>query len=133
MASEKAIYWMTVGVLALAVTKGFVTEYRGWAGRVADRSVAMAEQASAMVAGYVESAMPVQQTHDLQQLACANVRLARAQSALARRRAEIARVQADGIRVRAMAHQVRAVMDWPSENIVVDIPDVQEMLDADTY
>jgi hypothetical protein len=132
MASEKAIYWVTVGVLALAVTKGFVTEYRGWAGRVADKSVAMAEEASAMVAGYVESAMPVQQTHDLKQLACANARLARAQ-ALSRHRAEMIRVQVDGIRARAMQHQVRAVMDWPRENIVVDIPDVQEMLDADAY
>ena len=133
MASEKAIYWVTVGVLALAVTKGFVTEYRGWAGRVADRSVAMAEQASAIVAGYAESAMPVQQTHDLKQLACANARLARAQATLSRHRAEMIRVQVDGIRARAMQHQVRAVMDWPRENIVVNIPDVQEMLDADTY
>ena len=74
-----------------------------------------------------------EQTHDLKQLACANARLARAQATLSRHRAEMIRVQVDGIRARAMQHQVRAVMDWPRENIVVNIPDVQEMLDADTY
>ena len=52
MASEKAMYWMALGVLALAAANGFVTEHRGWAGRLADKSIAMAEQASEIAAGY---------------------------------------------------------------------------------
>ena len=31
MESEKVMYWMTLGVLALATATGFVTEHRGWA------------------------------------------------------------------------------------------------------
>ena len=40
MESEKLIYWVTLGVLALATTTGFVTEHRGWSDRLADRSIA---------------------------------------------------------------------------------------------
>ena len=50
MDSEKAMYWMTLGVLALAATTGFVTEHRGWSDRLADRSVAMVSQASDVAA-----------------------------------------------------------------------------------
>ncbi len=56
MESEKAMYWMTLGVLALATATGFVTEHRGWSDRLVDRSVAVVSQASDVAAHYAEIA-----------------------------------------------------------------------------
>ena len=56
MESEKVMYWMTLGVLALAAATGFVTEHRGWSDRLVDRSVAMVSQASETAAHYAEIA-----------------------------------------------------------------------------
>jgi len=67
MASEKAMYWMVLGVLALSVTNGLVSEHRGWAGRLSDRSIAMVEQASEIAAGYVNLGTPDRENDDLNQ------------------------------------------------------------------
>ena len=56
MESEKIMYWMTLGVLALATATGFVTEHRGWNDRLMDRSVAVVSQASGVAAHYAEMA-----------------------------------------------------------------------------
>jgi hypothetical protein len=56
MESEKVMYWMTLGVLALATATGFVTEHRGWSDRLVDRSVAVVSQASDVAAHYAEMA-----------------------------------------------------------------------------
>jgi hypothetical protein len=143
MASEKTMYWMAVGILALSATNGLVSEYRGWAGRVADRSIAMAEQVAGIAPGYANWAKPSRQDDDLKQLMCAQVRLARAQSTLAHRRAEIARVQIEGIRARVMAHEIRAVVDlpnierpnidWENQNFVVDVPEPPQVSVGDTF
>jgi hypothetical protein len=52
MESEKVIYWMTLGVLVLATTTGFVTEHRGWGDRLAENSIAFLSQASEMATNY---------------------------------------------------------------------------------
>ncbi len=95
MASEKAIYWTAGGVLALAVTNGFVGEYREWAGRLADKS--MAKQASEIAAGYATWGAPDRNSDDLKRLVRAQIRLARVRSTFARRQVEMARVQVEGI------------------------------------
>ena len=46
MESEKIMYWLTLGVLAMATITGFVTGHRGWSDRLAERSISMMSQAS---------------------------------------------------------------------------------------
>ena len=107
MVSEKAVYWMALSVLALAAVNGFVSEYRGWAGRLAESSIAMVEQASEMATGYADPATPGRmnvgrKNDDLGRLVCAQVRLAQVQSNLARHQAEMIRAQVDAIRVQML-------------------------------
>ena len=56
MESEKTMYWMTLGVLAMAAATGFVSEHRGWSDRLADRSIAVISQASEKATNYAEIA-----------------------------------------------------------------------------
>jgi len=126
MASEKAVYWMAVSVLALAVANGFVSEYRGKAARLADRSIAMVEQASEMATAYVNPATPGRKSDDLGQAVCAQVRLARIQSNLARHQAEMVRVQVGGIRVRLLEQRIGAAIARSRPNIVLDLPQPPE-------
>ena len=46
MESEKIMYWLTLGVLAMATITGFATEQRGWEDRLAQRTISMLSQAS---------------------------------------------------------------------------------------
>ena len=64
MESEKIMYWMTLGVLAMAATTGLVTGHRGWSDRIADRSICMMSQASEMVRNYAEIAGVLWETSD---------------------------------------------------------------------
>jgi hypothetical protein len=114
MASEKAIYWLAVGVLAVAVMNGFVSEYRERASRLADRSVAMVEQTSEIVAGYANLAMPQCHENDgFKRLVRAQVRLARVRSTVARQQAEMARLQVEGIRAQVTGHGMQRVIACP--------------------
>jgi len=134
MASEKAIYWTAVGVLALAVMNGFVSQYRGWASRLADKSIAVVEQASEMAAGYVNLAAgrendgfkPTERA-----VVRAQVRLARVQSSLARHQAEMARVQA--IRAQVMEPGIQAVIACPRENLVITVPQPPQISEDGTF
>jgi len=108
MASEKAIYWLAVAVLGAAAMNGFVSEYRDRASRLADTSVAMVEQASEIVAGYANLAMPQGHENDgFKRLVRAQVRLARVRSTVARQQAEMARAQVEGIRAQITGHGMR--------------------------
>jgi ribosomal protein L16 Arg81 hydroxylase len=147
MASEKAVYWMALSVLALAAVNGLVSEYRGWAGRLADKSIAMVEEASEIATGYADPAtlgrmnmgrMNVVQTNDeLGRLVCAQVRLARVQTRLPLHQAEMIRAQVDAIRVqmlnqkmldqRMLDQRIRAAIAAHTQpNIVIDVPEPPE-------
>jgi hypothetical protein len=136
MASEKAIYWTAVGVLALAVMNGFVSEYRGWASRLADKSIAVVEQASEMAAGYVNLAAgrendgfkPTERA-----VVRAQVRLARVQNSLARHQAEMARVQAQGIRAQVMERGIQTVIACPRQNLVITVPQPPQISEDGTF
>jgi hypothetical protein len=133
MASEKAIYWTVLGVLALSVANGFVSEYRGWAGRVADRSIAMAERASEIAASYANLGSPDRDNDDLQRLVRSQVRMARVQSTVRRHQAEMVRVQVEGIRARVMEHGVQAVIACPRQNSVIDVPEPPQVFEDETF
>jgi hypothetical protein len=134
MESEKAMYWMTLGVLAMAVTTGFVTEHRGWADHLADHSVAVMSQASEKAMNYAEivdmvlgserdSARPPRAVVDMQDQVQSEVnnRLACVQRVLARRQAEMDRLQAMRVQVRMLKRSPRTMV-WPTRNLVIEIP-----------
>lgn len=152
MESEKVMYWMTLGVLALATATGFVTEHRGWGDRLVNRSIAMVSQASEMAANYAELADtvlergendlagPPRAVFDVENVVQNYVqnyvqnhvqpevqaRLACAQRTLIRRQAEVVRLQAVRVRVRALERAPRTVV-WPTQNVVIEIPQAPEM------
>ena len=141
MASEKAVYWMVLSVLALAAVNGLVSEYRGW-GRLADKSIAMVEQASEMATGYADPATPsrmnvVRMNDNIGRIVCAQVRLAHVQSNLPRHQAEMIRAQVDAIRAQMLNQKMLdqsmfdqrirvAIAVRPRPNIVLDMPQAPE-------
>jgi len=141
MASEKVIYWTVLGVLAMAATNGFVNEHRGWAGRLAGKSVAMAEHASKVASSYANPEAPdvesdVQddaQNDDLNRVVSAYVRLAGVQSSLARRQSEVIRVQVEGVRARAVEQRIRALAACPGQDLVIAVPRPPQLFEEGTY
>lgn len=139
MESEKAIYWMTLGVLTLATITGFVTGHRGWGDRLAERSIALASQATEMAANYsgIAGAVLGSGENDLGLTPGAVVeiqseaqnrlqaRLACAQRTLMRRQAEMVRLQAVQLRVRVLQRAPRAVV-WPGHRTVIEIPQIPD-------
>ena len=139
MESEKIMYWVTLGVLAMAATTGFVTRHRGWSDRLADRSVAMMSQVSEKAGNYVEiagvlwgssegdPARPAQLDAAFQNEFQDEVQsevdnhLACVQSVLARHQAELARLQAMKVRVQMIKRTPRTIV-WPARNMVIEIP-----------
>ncbi len=139
MESEKIVYWMTLGVLAMASTTGFVTEHRGWGDLLADRSIAMMSQASERAVNYAEIAGIVLGTSegDAMHPAQAEIsvqnefqneiqgdvgnRMACVQRVLVRRQAELAGLQAVRIQVRMLKRSPRTIV-WPSRNMVLEVP-----------
>ena len=140
MESEKAMYWMTLGVLALATATGFVTEHRGWSDRVVDGSVAVVSQASDVAAHYAEIADLMlgrgendlsgsgRNVFDVQDQVQAEVqaRVACAQRTLVRRQAELVRLKAIRVQVRALERAPRTIV-LPARNMVIQIPQAPEM------
>jgi hypothetical protein len=116
MASEKAMYWMAVSLLAVAVTNGFVKEYRGRFCDFVACAIAWAEQGSEMAADYVNGGAPSRESSDLNQVVRAQVSRARAHSNGARHQAEMVRVQVAGIRARVMEHELHSVITSPNRS-----------------
>jgi hypothetical protein len=139
MESEKIMYWLTLGVLAMATITGFAAEHRGWEGRLAQRTISMMSQASEVAANYSgladtvlgrsenDSASPalaeLAVNSDIQNNVQAH--LACAQRILVRRQAELVRLQAMRVRVQALDRAPRTIV-WPARNIVVEIPQTPE-------
>jgi hypothetical protein len=139
MESEKIMYWMTLGVLAMAATPGFVTGHRGWSDRLADRSIAMMSQASekagnyARIAGVLWGSSDGDAVHPAQFEAAfqnefqdeiqgeVDNHLACVQSVLARHQAELAGLQAMKVQVRMLKRSPRTIV-WSARNVVIEIP-----------
>ena len=108
MESEKMMYWVTLGVLAMAAITGAVSGQPGWGEHLASRSVAMMSQTSEAVANYAEIAGMVLGSREddsvrpVSSVVEAQNRLACVQRVLVRRQAELVRVQAIRVRVRAL-------------------------------
>jgi hypothetical protein len=143
MESEKIMYWVTLGVLAMATATGFVTEHRGWGDRLVDRSVAVVSQASDVAAHYAEMAdlmlgrgendlaTPAHAVIDIQNdgqddvQAEVQAHLACARRTLVRRQAQLVRLQAIRVQVRALKRAPRTIV-LPHRNMVIEIPQAPE-------
>ena len=143
MESEKIMYWVTLGVLAMAATTGFVTGHRGWGDRIADRSIAMMSDASEKARNYAEIAgvlwgssegdavRPAQLEAAFQNEFQDDVKdevqgevenhMACVQRVLVRHQAELARLQAMRVQVRMLKRTPRTI-GWPARNLVIEIP-----------
>ena len=125
MASEKALYWMAVGVAALFLGNSFVGG-RSFTPSIADRSMATAQRISAQAMRYATFAQVIfgrgdaGVVHAQTATASAQARLADVQAATARREATIARIQAERIRVLAS----REVVVCARQNLVIKLPQV---------
>jgi hypothetical protein len=131
MQSDKMMYWVTLGVLAMAAITGAVSGQAGWGERLAGRSVAMMSRASAAAANYAEIAGMVLGSREddsvrpVRTVVEAQNRLACVQRVLVRRQAELVRVQAMRVRVRALERIPRTIA-VPAQNIVIEIPEAPQ-------
>jgi hypothetical protein len=140
MESEKLIYWLTLGVLAMATITGSAT---GWGDRFAKRSIAMMSRASekaksyAEIAGVMWGSSEGEAVHPAQvEVALQNefqdeaqrefdTHLACVQRVLACHQAEFARLQARRVQVRMLQRAPRTAV-WPMQNIVVEVPETPD-------
>ena len=131
MQSDKIMYWVTLGVLAMAAITGAVSGQAGWGERLAVRSIAMMSRASAQAVSYAEVAGMVWGSREddsarpMRTMVEAQNRLACVQRVLVRRQAELVRVQAMRVRIRALELAPRTIV-LPARNIVVEIPEAPQ-------
>jgi hypothetical protein len=132
MVSEKARYWMAVGVAALFLGNSFMGGH-SLTSRFADHSRATAQRISGQAVRYATLAQAIfgrgegrfVQTQTA--TAHAQTRLAFMQTAMVRREAALAKVQTERIRVLAN-HPVAC----PRQNLVINLHDVPEIADEGT-
>lgn len=123
MESDKLIYWMTLGVLAIATISGLATAHQGWGDRIANRSIAMMAEASDVARNYAEIAgMVLGREEDSEDPTPALIniqndvqneiqpRLACAEHILVKREAQLARLQALRLQVRVVERVPRAIV-----------------------
>lgn len=138
MTSEKAMYWMAVGVLAVGALNGLVNRIGDLVPWLADRSLALVSQASQTAADYVETArMTLGGDHlELAPAPMAVVRaqtgLACIQATLARNQAALDRVQAQRLRVRVLGSRPRSIT-WPGGHVVIDLPQPPQIEQDGTF
>ncbi len=125
MASEKAMYWVAVAVLGFGMANGFFQDHGEWATRLADRSLAMMEDASETAMRYATLADITLDNDGRGRTQMALVRaqasLACLQGTLARRQAEVARMPLERVRVRVMEYVPRAIV-CPRQSLAIDMP-----------
>ena len=125
MASEKARYWMAVGVAALFLGNSFMGGH-GLTSRFADCSMVTAQRISGQAMRYAVHARVIFGHGEARfvqaQTATARTqtRLAVVQTAMAHREAALARVQAE--KIRALAN--RGVVSCPRQDLMINLPDV---------
>jgi len=130
MVSDKAMYWMAVGVLALVAGNSLMTRHGDWvsclggeslhaAQRVTDRVMAMVRPGGTLFDG----------TNDRfarSELAVARVqtRIASVQARVATRQAELARMEAEKVRTFDF-NMVNRTVKCPRQAVRVEVPEVQ--------
>jgi hypothetical protein len=132
MGSEKAWYWIAVGVLALLVSNNFAARHTGDVRCVASRSLSAVERVSGHASRVVVMAEMMLgrggSRFDHAQMAVDGVqtRLVLAQNVLARHEAAFARVQAEHERMVAI-EELRGTVICPRPNLRIVIPEPPAM------
>jgi hypothetical protein len=128
MVSEKALYWMSVALLAVGVTNHFALQgdvapeiaarTSAFAERVLDRGAEYATYAGLTLSQHSRcpSARPV--------VATTQIRLARLQSTLACERAGFGKLQAEKAQLLALRQMKMAKVKIHMQNIRVNVPNV---------
>jgi hypothetical protein len=138
MASEKGLYWMAVGVLALGVSNSFINRHSDWAQCLADRSQLLVEQVSGQAMRYAAITEMTFGRSDAafgrSQAAVARVQtcLASVQASIAPHQAEMIRKQTEKVHGIAIEQMQHAVVMCPQQNFDVDVVDTPEAPDDDT-
>jgi len=129
MASEKALYWMAVGVLALMVGDHFASKLDGKC--LEQRALAsvqwLANQAnhSMALAGATVGRISLPWAHAESSMAGVEARLASVQNAMARQEAACARLQGQRAQMRAMQGMRQLRVICPRQDLHVEIPEIQ--------
>jgi len=132
MASEKALYWIGVSLLALFVGNHIALRHNDQVRCALRTSLSGNEQLSSHASRMMAAAEMLmgrgQSRFDHAQMAVDGVqtRLASAQCALARHKAAFARVQAEHVRIEAM-QQLRGETICPRERLRIVIPERHSM------
>lgn len=129
MGSEKAWYWIAVGVLALLVSNNFAARHEGEIRCLARRSLSIIEQVSGPATHLMARAEMVLGRSDARfaqaqaTVARAQARMASVQATIACREAAFARLQAERDRMEAMQEFSGAVI-CPRRNLRIVIPEM---------
>ena len=126
MVSEKAAYWMAVGVLALFASNQFAARHEDSVRRFASQSLAVIGQVPGNATGFMATAQTMfgrsgarfAQTQTT--LACAQTRLASVQTLIAQHEGALARVQAEHARLVVM-QQLPGPVICPRERIRMSV------------
>jgi hypothetical protein len=130
MGSEKALYWIALGVLTLFVSNHFTARHQQEARCLASQVLATVEQVSGhstQLFAMAESMLGEGQTRFVRTsttLAGAQTRLASVQTVIACHKAALARVQAEHARMVAM-QQLRSTVVCPRQNLRIDVTQPQ--------
>jgi hypothetical protein len=131
MASDKALYWIAVIVMALGLGNSFVAAHPEWAQTVAERPLMLADAACSRISNlasvadlmFGRSQVGVART----QVAMARVqgRLAAVQARIASRQAEMARLEAQKGRTITLERMNRVITICPPHDNETDAPAIQ--------
>jgi hypothetical protein len=130
MVSEKSLYWVALGVLALAAINSAVSRHQDWIASAADGSLQVAQRVSDQAMRAIGQAGTVLgQTNTSSprvQYAAARVqgRLSRVQARIALRQASLARVQAQQLRMVTLAN-MKHILVCPRVEVQVPEPDFE--------
>jgi hypothetical protein len=128
MASDKGLYWIALGVLALGVSNSLVNQHTGCFRSLAVRAAAIAQNLSAKAIDRIAMGEAVlgrgQATVARTQTAMdrAQVRMAFVQTVVARRQAEIVRLQNERVQAITRERISRAIARCPRKTVTVEAP-----------
>ena len=130
MVSDKALYWIAVGVLALVAGNSLMTRHDDWVNCIGDESLQVAQRVTDRVMAMVRPGGTLfDGTNDRfarSEYAVARVqsRIASVQARVARKQADLARLQAEKVRTFDFT-TVKRTVKCPRREVTVEVPDVQ--------
>jgi len=130
MATEKGLYWLALGLVAITLVNGTQFCRQCWLGRLEDRSIALAQRLSGRTMfglSLTEMRLGSQSYRcPRTQAAAARVqaKLACMEGAMARQQAEFARIQAERARLETL-RQMRSDVLQPRRDFVIQVPEVK--------